>query len=853
VAESPFPPVPSDPAAARALLQAEGEALRARKQQGLLDSGLHWLAEVQQVLGEEPALLWFQLELHQHAQDLPQQVAISRRLILHPQRPPESGLAHLRRLHFAGLLGLAGGSEADAALAALPGGETAEDQRHRLRQAALLAQHRYRFRTARALLLAVDALCEDDNLDAHRLAALERAERLALMEGRLAEALRIRERIRELLRASDDPEQRHRAGAEPMRQWRLELGANPAALEELEASRALPAAQACRAVAAALERHPESTALAFGLLLALRQAGWVGAASEANRAANGEASGEEAIPRRLWLLRRHPAASEGLAELEQRWRQLHPGWQLHWLDHDLDHEPEPPLPEPLPPLVQAACSCVNDPAIRADLLRLALLWQHGGVAVDWNSRPQRPLNDLLAGASLLLVQDADGAIGPELFAATPRHPWVREALEQGCRNALSAQGYSRWDVSGASLLSGVFARWSRAAIAAGALPQGLRLVSVHELRQWLGLGLPLPRPPQLPEEPPLSQLFNQQRRRLAVEELQQRPPAQALPWEEALAVARELNLHVLEGSRPGFTLHSSERLRLHFLEGLSHSLHVWREGGPEDLYIATLPWRHQSRWFRGVRQLIERVNPALGPASFVVLANEAEEMEAARAEGFVHAVHCNQNAWLDPACHPLLETPEAERLYKVVINCRPESWKRPQLALGVEPLAVIEGASYRPWDRIDLKALLQPAWINASRLSTEEVVQVLNQAKVGGIFSEEEGACWSSSEFLLCGLPVVSTESRGGRACWYTADNALVIPPTPEACRAAVRELADRCAADPSLRQRIRQAHINQAMDFRRVAYRAIDAALEQRGVAACAEELITASYQNKMVRYLPL
>ncbi len=534
---TPLPPVPPDPAAARALLTAEEETLRARKQAGLLDSSLAWLEELQRVLGNESGLLWRQLELSQHAKDLPQQVAYSRQLLRHREQPPETALAHLRRLHYEGLLGLADGAgrdeehghfepfSADAALAALPGDNTPEGRWQRLRQAALLAQHRYRFGTARALLLSLDALCADDTAHAPRLEALERAERLALMEGLIAEAQRIRERIRVLLKASEDGELRRQVGAEPMRQWRLEIGANSAALDELEASRALPAAAACQALAAALERHPDSTALAFGLLLALRRTGWVGATvGEVVGQEQGQDRGEQdPIPKRLWLLRRHPVLSEDLAELEQRWRQLHPGWELHWLDHQLEPQVPPdaeqPQIPPLPPLVQAACRCVNDPAIRGDLLRLALLWQHGGVAVDWNSRCQRPLPELLAGASLLLVQDGDGAIGSDLFAATPRHPWVEEALEQGCRNAMGAQGYSRWDVSGASLLSVVFGRWSRAAIATGQRPAGLRLVSVHELRHWLGLSLPLPRPAQLPEEAPVSQLFHQKRRRLGLADL----------------------------------------------------------------------------------------------------------------------------------------------------------------------------------------------------------------------------------------------------------------------------------------------------------------------------------------------
>ena len=54
---------------------------------------------------------------------------------------------------------------------------------------------------------------------------------------------------------------------------------------------------------------------------------------------------------------------------------------------------------------------------------------------------------------------------------------------------------------------------------------------------------------------------------------------------------------------------------------------------------------------------------------------------------------------------------------------------------------------------------------------------------VGGVFSEEEGACWASSEYLLCGLPVVSTHSRGGRDVWYSGHNSLIVEPTQARAR----------------------------------------------------------------------
>jgi glycosyltransferase involved in cell wall biosynthesis len=79
------------------------------------------------------------------------------------------------------------------------------------------------------------------------------------------------------------------------------------------------------------------------------------------------------------------------------------------------------------------------------------------------------------------------------------------------------------------------------------------------------------------------------------------------------------------------------------------------------------------------------------------------------------------------------------------------------------------------------------------------------------ILSEEEGACFASSEYLLCGIPVVSTPSKGGRDVWYNEYNSIICDPTPDAIALAVEEFV-RNPRDP---QRIRQDHIDQAQKYR--------------------------------------
>lgn len=469
------------------------------KSEGLIDPAIRWLERQQALNPGDGQLSWLLLEMAEQGRDLPRMAELCGGLLRrHRHATPGSreGTDHLRRLRFRALSGLAV-EEADAALADFPGGGSAL-------LAAELAQKRYRFATSRALARMVG----DQR-------ALELEERLALMEGDLPAASAARERIRAQQRASGDPEQERQVGAEPMRQWRLELGGHRPALALLDRLRDHAAAETLGPIAAGLEREPRATVLAFALLLQLRRAGWLGP-----QVALAAPEPRGTVPWQFWLQRRFPLSSPALDALGERWRELHPGCGLEWLDLDRDSIE---ARSELPPLVREACLCTNDPLVRGDLLRLAQVWLHGGVALEPHARCQRSLADLLTPeVELLLVQDAMGSLGLPLLAASPRHPWVGRALEEACGTALQGQGYSRWDVSGACPLSLSFAGFAREAILAGALPAGVRIVSVHELRHWVGLDLPLPQPEGAPTTSPVRQLFDHRRRQEALKQLQTR-------------------------------------------------------------------------------------------------------------------------------------------------------------------------------------------------------------------------------------------------------------------------------------------------------------------------------------------
>lgn len=73
-----------------------------------------------------------------------------------------------------------------------------------------------------------------------------------------------------------------------------------------------------------------------------------------------------------------------------------------------------------------------------------------------------------------------------------------------------------------------------------------------------------------------------------------------------------------------------------------------------------------------------------------------------------------------------------------------------------------------------------------------EIVYALSRSKVGMALSYYESNCHASGEYLMCGLPVVSTECLGGRDAWYTDYNSIVCDATEEDVERAGKEMLQR-------------------------------------------------------------
>lgn len=104
----------------------------------------------------------------------------------------------------------------------------------------------------------------------------------------------------------------------------------------------------------------------------------------------------------------------------QRWEQLHPAWRLiTWRD------PLDPAAFPLTSPFWGRCVAG---AQLADLVRLEVLYHHGGVYVDMDMEPFRSLDPLLP-AQVFAAWEDPKVIPNAVLGARPQHPLIGEAID----------------------------------------------------------------------------------------------------------------------------------------------------------------------------------------------------------------------------------------------------------------------------------------------------------------------------------------------------------------------------------------------------------------------------------------
>lgn len=136
-------------------------------------------------------------------------------------------------------------------------------------------------------------------------------------------------------------------------------------------------------------------------------------------------------------------------------------------------------------------------------------------------------------------------------------------------------------------------------------------------------------------------------------------------------------------------------------------------------------------------------------------------------------------------------------------------YKRHELLVNVKKLRLITGSI----NKLDLlpEMGLSNIEVNDHYLTKCEISEVFSKSKCGLALSKEEGGMLAATEYLLCGLPVVSTPSIGGRDIYYSSSNHILCNDTVSAVTSAVNSATSRDWD----RAEIRRTAIEKSREFR--------------------------------------
>jgi glycosyltransferase involved in cell wall biosynthesis len=187
----------------------------------------------------------------------------------------------------------------------------------------------------------------------------------------------------------------------------------------------------------------------------------------------------------------------------------------------------------------------------------------------------------------------------------------------------------------------------------------------------------------------------------------------------------------------------------------------------------------------------------------VFLCNTGAERDLLAAAG-LEAHLLNHNVFVSESVFRPL--PDVRVAFDAIYNARLDPAKRHELASAIERVAYLsyQCPSAGPFaaQRKLMSRLLRdnPGHVLLNRLvdglpdklPPEGVNAALNRAAVGLCLSSVEGANCASVEYLLAGLPVVSTPSVGGREVYFDHEFCTICDADPQAVRMAVDVLKAR-------------------------------------------------------------
>ncbi len=248
-------------------------------------------------------------------------------------------------------------------------------------------------------------------------------------------------------------------------------------------------------------------------------------------------------------------------------------------------------------------------------------------------------------------------------------------------------------------------------------------------------------------------------------------------------------------------------------------------GKYENVYILIqLGWQRETpERARELADALAALEQRRAGLHFTFLCNSPREEEILKAEG-LNAVFCHQNAFVDERLYPLI--PHAKKLYDAIYIARITPFKRQELARKIRTLRFIGWTSPLEADYFNqvITAVPQAEWTR--NVVSRAIYREINAARVGLCLSAEEGAMFVSAEYMLCGIPVVTTRSSGGRDALFPEAAFCYVDATPEAVAAGVEKMIEHSPAPAE----IRRAYLEKMYEHRRIFIKLVQDIIDSTG-----------------------
>jgi len=179
---------------------------------------------------------------------------------------------------------------------------------------------------------------------------------------------------------------------------------------------------------------------------------------------------------------------------------------------------------------------------------------------------------------------------------------------------------------------------------------------------------------------------------------------------------------------------------------------------------------HESEY----KLLLERLSKF--DIKFIVLCPDKSELKTMKKIGY-KTILCSHNAFVDENLFYPMNI--KQKTYNAVYNSQIAPYKRIELVRNINKLAIItfknENGFFDEVYYNDMIKIVGKSIVNKNRIYPIEVNKILNQSKFGLILSAEEGGNYATVEYLLAGLPVISTHNIGGRNVFLNEKNSIFV------------------------------------------------------------------------------